>query len=80
MRLFALRAIQQCDGNPMPWDALDSALAITFPPALATATERAEVVDSLERDGFIASIHCDLTGLRLCSLTPKGTLALVGTK
>jgi hypothetical protein len=67
-----LRALQACDGVPMPESALVSAARILARPAQPTEADVIEALREVEAGGYAAGLTDDLTQERSWTLTARG--------
>lgn len=74
-RQFALRALRQSDGNPLPDYTLRSSIRMAFPNVTLTDGDLGVIIRDLDREGFISGTTVLLTGDTVWFLTPKGVNA-----
>jgi hypothetical protein len=67
-----LRALQACDGVPMPESALVSAARLLARPAQPTEGDILEALREVEAGGYAAGLSDELTQERSWMLTAKG--------
>lgn len=76
MRNKIIRAILvsllQCDGQPMPEDALIQAADLMVRPAMPTDADVIDQMKTLSSEGFISGATDELTKERTWTLTDKG--------
>jgi Fe2+ or Zn2+ uptake regulation protein len=72
IRVFILQALRAAGGQPMSEPAVVAAVQAAFPEALVSTVR--EVLRMLERDGFVAAVEDELTGLVNYGLTQKGEM------
>jgi Fe2+ or Zn2+ uptake regulation protein len=72
IRVFILQALRAAGGQPMSEPAVVAAVQAAFPEALVSTVR--EVLRMLERDGFVAAVEDELTGLVNYGLTRKGEM------
>ena len=75
LRAFALRALRQADGNPLPDRTLRDTLRLAFPNVTLTEGDLGVIIRDLDRDGYISGTTEPLTGGVVWMLTDKGTIA-----
>lgn len=74
IRVFVLRAIDRCNGQPIPGNAVLDAVRIGFPHVREAPELAGEALEELERRGYAMQGEQDLTGETLWALTDKGRL------
>lgn len=74
IRVFVLRAIDRCNGQPIPESAVLDAARIGFPHVRDAADRACEALDELEQRGLAMQGEQDLTGETLWALTDKGRM------
>ena len=79
VRVFLLRALDRCNGQPMPGTTLVDTVVLAFPHLRGGAATYAEAsVADLATRGMIGSIEREIDGTRLWVLTEKGRGLLAG--
>lgn len=74
-RAFALRALRQADGNPLPDRTLRDTVRMAFPNVTLTEGDLGVIIRDLDREGFISGTTVLLTGDIVWFLTTKGVNA-----
>ncbi len=74
VRIFVIRAIDRCNGQPIPESTLEDAVRMAFPHNPKAATSLGAELASLAAAGYVSSGTQDLTGDTLWTLTDKGRL------
>lgn len=73
LRIFLLRALQNCGDRPMPESALKSSIELAA--GRMTGFDLDQIIRGVESKGWIAGTDDELLG-KLWMLTPKGKLQL----
>lgn len=74
IRVFALRAISRCNGQPIPETTLGDLVRMALPHIPGAAAALPDHLHALEAEGYLACVVQDLTGDILWALTDKGRL------
>lgn len=75
-RVFALRYVALCGGNPLPDVALRAAVREAYSHLSITDPELDTLLGALESDGFLVSTVRPLSGDKVWGITHKAKLAL----
>ena len=75
LRAFALKALRQSDGNPMPDGTLRHSLRLAFPNVTLTEGDLGVLIKGLESEGYLTGTTDGLSGGVVWLLTIKGTIA-----
>ncbi len=76
VKVFALQALAQCSGEPMPEAALISSVSIAFPHLGLNEGAIREMIRSCESGRLISSTRDPLTEQNLYVLTARGAAQL----
>lgn len=74
IRVFVVRAIDRCNGQPIPQETLADAVRLAFPHLRAPADLLGTALRDLETSGHLAQGTQDLTGDTLWALTDRGRI------
>lgn len=74
IQVFVVRAIDRCNGQPIPEETLRDAVRMAFPHVPEGGELLRSSLAALAAGGYVASGTQDLTGDTLWTLTDKGRL------
>lgn len=80
VRVFVLRALDRCNGQPLPGDTLWDLVALAFPQLTQPSQYADAATQHLLSHGYLAWIVRDLDAATLWVLTDKGRGAVASLK